>query len=258
MIDSVSITNDKNDNGVGIMIKIAICDDDGSTCDQLEDLLHIYESTIMEKMDVESFLSGEGLCQCLEEGIFYDIIFLDIELKLLNGIEVGKIIREQMLNEVTQIIYISGKESYAMQLFKIRPLDFIIKPLTYEKIAVPLKYALKIVNSNKKLFLYKKGQTSFKVPIKDIIYFESKNRKVNIITINEVDTFYGSLEEIAEKLPYFINIHKSYLVNYNYVFKIEYHQLTLLNSVILPISQNNRKKVRDRLLELERETFNYE
>ena len=145
-----------------------------------------------------------------------------------------------------------------MQLFKIRPLDFIIKPLTYEKIAVPLKYALKIVNSNKKLFLYKKGQTSFKVPIKDIIYFESKNRKVNIITINEVDTFYGSLEEIAEKLPYFINIHKSYLVNYNYVFKIEYHQLTLLNSVILPISQNNRKKVRDRLLELERETFNYE
>jgi DNA-binding LytR/AlgR family response regulator len=258
MIDSVSITNDKNDNGVGIMIKIAICDDDGSTCDQLEDLLHIYESTIMEKMDVESFLSGEGLCQCLEEGIFYDIIFLDIELKLLNGIEVGKIIREQMLNEVTQIIYISGKESYAMQLFKIRPLDFIIKPLTYEKIAVPLKYALKIVNSNKKLFLYKKGQTSFKVPIKDIIYFESKNRKVNIITINEVDTFYGSLEEIAEKLPYFINIHKSYLVNYNYVFKIEYHQLTLLNSIILPISQNNRKKVRDRLLELERETFNYE
>lgn len=244
--------------GWGFLIRIAICDNDGFICDQLEDLLHIYETTIMEEMDVESFLSGEELCQSLNEGIFFDIIFLDIELKLLNGIEVGRIIREQMLNEITQIIYISGKENYAMQLFKIRPLDFIIKPLTYDKIAAPLKYALKIINGNKKLFLYKKGQTSFKIPIKDIIYFESKNRKVNIITANEIDTFYGSLEEISEKLPYFINIHKSYLVNYNYVFKIEYHQLTLLNSIVLPISQNNRKKVRDRLLELERETFDYE
>ena len=240
------------------MVRIAICDDDGFICDQLEDLLHIYGTTIVEEMDIESFLSGEELCQRLYEGIFFDIIFLDIELKLLNGIEVGKIIREQMSNEITQIIYISGKENYAIQLFKIRPLDFIIKPLTYDKITAPLKHALKIINGNKKLLSYKKGQTSYKVPINDIIYFESKSRKVNIITVKEVDTFYGSLEEIAERLPYFIYIHKSYLVNYNYVVKIEYHQLTLLNNIVLPISQNRRKKVRDRLLELEREAFNYE
>ncbi|MDD3174033.1 MAG: LytTR family DNA-binding domain-containing protein [Herbinix sp.] len=234
------------------MLRIAICDDDGYICDQLEDFIHIYEVTIMEKFNVETFVSEDELCQQLTENIFYDIIYLDIELKQLNGVEVGKIIREQMSNEITQIIYISSKENYAMQLFKTRPLDFIIKPLTYDKICETLDNALKIITANDIVFLYKKGQISYKVPIKEILYFESANRKVNIITIKGSDTFYGTLESIAEKLPYFINIHKSYLVNYNYVIKMEYHQLIMSNTVILPISTNNRKQVRNKLLELER------
>lgn len=242
---------------MSIIIKIAVCDDDGYICDQLEDILHICETVIMEKIDVESFLSGEELCQRLTENIFFDIIFLDIELKLLNGVQVGTIIRDQMSNETTQIIFISSKENYAMQLFEIRPLDFIIKPLTYNKIIKTLNNALKIIKININIFQYKKGQISYKVPIKDILYFESTNRQVNIITVNGKDTFYGTLGSIAEILPCFINIHKSYLVNYNYVIKMEYHQLIMSNSVILPISTNNRKHVRNKLLELER-SFNYE
>lgn len=240
------------------MIKVAICDNEGSICDQLEDILYDLEVTIMGKFDIECYLSGEELCQALNENNYYDIIFLDIELKLLNGVEVGKIIRNDMTNETTQIVYISSNESYAMQLFKIRPLDFIIKPLNHDKIKEVLDNAFKIIKKNNNIFEYKVGHMTYKVPVKEILYFESSNRTINIVTTNGVDMFYGILENVLEKVPYFVYIHKSYLVNLNYITKVEFAQVTMSNNVILPISKSNRKQVRDLLLQLERNAFNYE
>ena len=61
------------------------------------------------------------------------MLFLDIELITTDGIQVGKFIREELKNLETTIIYISSKSSYAMQLFQVQPLGFLIKPLEVEK-----------------------------------------------------------------------------------------------------------------------------
>ena len=61
--------------------------------------------------------------------IRYDLIFLDIEFPKMDGIEIGKYIREIKKDNITQIVYVSGRKKYAMALFPVRPLDFIVKPL---------------------------------------------------------------------------------------------------------------------------------
>ncbi len=63
-------------------------------------------------------------------GEYFGLIFLDIEMQYVNGIEAGKIIREKMKDELTKIVYISGSDNYAMELFQVRPLDFLIKPIS--------------------------------------------------------------------------------------------------------------------------------
>ena len=60
------------------------------------------------------------------------MLFLDIELPKMNGVAVGQYIRETLKNETIQIAYISSKQEYAMELFEMRPINFLVKPL-YEK-----------------------------------------------------------------------------------------------------------------------------
>ena len=231
------------------MLKIAICDDDKALCMQLKDMLN----EIIENTDAEIYVfnTGEELCDLLINGSRFDIIFLDIELCEINGVEVGKKIRNELNDELTQIIYISAKDSYAMELFDIRPLNFLVKPLKREKIESVLKTAKKIMYSSNQYYEYKIGNVNFNVLISDILYFESSGRKVKIILNDDIKEYYGKLSEVEEKIKDndFFFIHKSYFINYNHVIEYAYEYVKMSNNEVLGISQNNRKAVREKLLQ---------
>ena len=97
------------------------------------------------EMETEFFYSGESLYNAIaKQGYIFDLILLDIELMMMNGVQVGQKIREELNNDIVQIVYISGKESYAMELFDIRPLNFLIKPVDRKKWKLRLKRSLKL------------------------------------------------------------------------------------------------------------------
>jgi len=230
---------------------IAICDDDNLICSQVERILLELSKHLPKKLEVDIFFSGESLYNFLSDGTYFDMIFLDIELQMLNGVEVGKKIRNELNNETTQIVYISGKDSYAMELFDLRPLNFLIKPLQEEKIEAVVRKAIELIGRGKQFFEFKSGRTKSKIPIKDILYFESEGKKVRLSIQDDVFEFYGKLAEIEQQLENkdFLPIHKSYLVNYYHVVEYQYDYVKMSNKIILPISQQQRKPVRDRLLQ---------
>lgn len=232
------------------MLRIAICDDDKIICQQLEDMLTDIEEETNEQFEVEVFYSGEELYRYLTKNNRYNLIFLDIEMRDLNGVEVGKKIRDEMNDEATQIVYISGREDYAMDLFEVRPLNFLIKPVSKNKVEAAVNKAIKILGESKHFYEYKNGNVNFSVSVGDILYFESDGRKVNIILMDDVKSFYGKLSEVEEKLRNqdFIMIHKSYLINFNHVIEYTYDYVKMSNKETLTISQNNRKAVREQLL----------
>lgn len=125
------------------MYKIGICDDDKILCSALEEKIYEISKELAVKADVDVWYSGESIQNDLQKGIELDLIFLDIELAQKNGIAVGNFIRNEMENMQTHIVYISSKESYAMQLFKVQPLDFLIKPVTTEQIKEVLMRSIK-------------------------------------------------------------------------------------------------------------------
>lgn len=237
--------------GGGIMLKIAICDDDKSLCRQLKNMINQISENTDEIFEIMAFYTGEELYNFLVNGNRYDLIFLDIELCEINGVEVGRKIREELNDEATQIVYISAKDSYAMELFDIRPMNFLVKPLKQEKIESVLKTARKIMGSNNQYYEYKIGNVNFNVLINDVLYFESSGRKVKIILKDDVKEYYGKLSEAEEMLKNgdFFFIHKSYLINYNHVIEYTYDYVKMSNNEILGISQNNRKAVREKLLQ---------
>lgn len=235
------------------MFRVAICDDEKIINAQIENTLLKHSKKACLDIDITVFSSGEDLYRYMESGHGFDLIYLDIEMEPLDGLQVGKKIRNIMKDYRTEIVYVSGKDGYDRQLFDVQPLNFIPKPIDSAFVIENLNLAMLKANRLGGIFTYKKEGKTYRVPIKDIIYFESVNRKIKIVTIDYEDDFYGTMEEVFEPVAKydFIRIHRSYIINYIHVSKFKYSDVIMVNDICLPISQSRRKKVRKIQLNIE-------
>ncbi len=229
------------------MFKIAICDDEKTVCAEIENIIIKYKPQCTAELDTEVFYSGEELCSYISQGNYFDLIFLDIEMLMLNGVEVGRKLRNEMDNQTTQIVYVSGRESYYRELFEVRPLNFINKPITSNKITQEIDKALSLAGKINGIFSYKIGHDVFKIPYKNILWFESLNRKVKMVTIDGAETFYGNLDNVESALSqhHFMRIHRAYLINYFHVIRFRYTEVVMSNRTVLTISKSNQRTIRD-------------
>lgn len=231
------------------MYYIAICDDEESTCFEMESMILEYTKARGIQVGVMIWYSGEGLQKYLREEHKVDLVFLDIELIERNGVEIGSFIRNELNDEKTNIVYISSKRHYAMSLFRTRPFDFLIKPITQKQVDEVLERIFKFMNRERQFFSYQFGQSHYKVALDDIIYFQSEGKKIRIILMKEEKEFYGKLKGISTQLhDDFLFIHQSYLINRRYVKKYTYELVEMTNGDILTISKAKRKETRQQIL----------
>jgi DNA-binding LytR/AlgR family response regulator len=237
-----------------LQIKIAVCDDDIEICSHIENILMAILTHKFSKYEVDIFYSGEKLCKEMDR-TKYDLVFLDIELPQMNGVEIGKYIREIKKDNITQIVYVSSMQEYAMELFKVRPLDFLLKPLDEEKIGNVIDVYINLNGGMNDIFHYRKGYSENKIELYKIMYFIRNNRKISMFTTDGEETFYESLEAVYERVKNygFLFIHKSYLVNYRFIQTIQYDRVIMADNEELSISQSRRKIIRDMYNELEEE-----
>lgn len=232
------------------MYHIAVCDDEAALCSHFERVLEKYIGD--RSISFECFYSGEELTAYLRRGEHLDLIFLDIELKLMNGVAVGKIIREELEDDSVQIVYISAKQQYAMELFEIRPMNFLVKPVSEEKIIKSVEKAMKLAGINGNCFELKQGREVVRIPYGEIVYFESDNRKIIIHTEQGSYEMYGKLNAIEEAAPEtYVRIHQSFLVNSLKIRRWSSEAVWTCLNPALPVSKSCHKKVVDFLLKRE-------
>lgn len=236
------------------MYKIGICDDDMAFGCQMEEFLKEYAAKAHIDVETEVFISGEEYLKYLEGKPDLDLLFLDIEFgDKINGIQVGRRLRSDPAHEATQIVYVSANERHAMQLFKNRPMDFLIKPVTKQDIHKVMQEYLKIFSGKKRFFEYHIGKNVYHIAENEIIYFQCCGKKIRLISgKKEEREFYGKMADVENRLDAskFLTLHKSYIVNIDFVSEFQADHVILTTGDIIPISQSYRKKVRQRLLEI--------
>ena len=239
------------------MYRIGICDDEKGLCAKLEDFLYKYGERNGIRFDISTWYSGEEICKYLKGENSLDMLFLDIKLVGRDGIEVGHFIREELENLETIIVYISSNSSYAMDLFRIQPLDFLIKPLSEMKIEEVMKRGIRQYERTRCMFTYQVRSNFYKLPCKEIMYFYSQNKKIIIVTKGKEIVFNGKLKEVAKAVPHnFVLIHQSFLVNLDYVEECTYESVKMWDKSELNISQPYRKTVREQLMKYKWEKMN--
>lgn len=222
-------------------MRFSICDDNVEFTEILVKYLDKYQ--IEEKMDfhVDVFHSVEDLTDSVKENN-YNLIFLDIEFPEKSGIDFANFLRFNESNYNTEIIFISGSESYYKDLFSFQPFGFLGKPIVYEELSKLLYLFFNNSRVSKNIFTYKKNTIKYIVPYEKIRYFMSSNRKVEIHMLNDYDSFYSKLDDLENLLDKntFIRVHKSYIVNINYIKKVSIGFLELENEESISISSGYR------------------
>ena len=231
-------------------MRIGICDDEKIYVDNLTKYYRNCVSYVEKNfglIDIDTFASGEELLEVYRENRQYDILFLDIKMKIMNGFETAKQIRT--FDNKVIIIFITSLAQYVFKSFEFKPFWYLIKPVSEENFRDVLYKALTDLTTtiyHEYAFKTREGGIE-KVNINSIIYFESISRQVRLHTLEEDFSFYASISNEEEKLANtnFIRVHKSYLVNMQYIKRINQAHLTLKTGETVPISERRYKAVYD-------------
>ncbi|MDR2557963.1 MAG: LytTR family DNA-binding domain-containing protein [Oscillospiraceae bacterium] len=227
------------------MLKIAICDDEKAFSSQIEKYLIKLSKLLNHKIETEVFNSGKEFRSHVEGGATFDVIYMDIEMDEMNGVEAGKWLREVYKDETTLLIYVSSHEGYYRELFDVQPYNFIKKPIDKAEFKrIFMKVCEKIAKSND-FFEFIDNRVNIKLRLSEIMYFESANRVINIYTSDKTYKTYMKLDDVSEKITHgnFIRIHKSLLVNIDYAETVFPHEVVLRNGVKLSVSEQYQKSV---------------
>lgn len=220
------------------MIEIAICDDDKFVVDYIVNTLtHISKKNNLY-INIHTFTSGMEFISNYNTSKSYDIIFLDILLDSLNGIDIAKHIRET--NDITKIILISSSSEYILDGYDVEASNYLVKPLDYEKLyKVFIKAIKSLYNTNSKLLKINQGSKIITLPLSKVLYFEVYNRKVVAVLDSSTIEFYSRLSDIESLISNynFVRCHRSYLVNVCKISQLSSSEIILNSLTKIPVGK---------------------
>lgn len=233
------------------MLKIAICDDEEKFLKFEEKLISDYMESRGIEYQIMAFTSGIDLLKTMDGISEFDIIFLDIVMTELDGIDTARKIRK--LTRDVYLVFVTVYISYALQGYEVRATRFILKDNKFFRLAVQecIDTIIQEMNHVEQRQSFKFREGNVKLALDNIMYIESATHKLyfHVVLDSALITFtmYGKLDTMESmfKDNHFCRIHKSYLVNLKYVKRVGRYQLELRNGRCLGISQSRYKEVKE-------------
>ncbi len=219
------------------MLRIAVVDDEKEVREELKGYLEKYGEENKVQAQLTLFCSGVEL---LEKGTDYDIIFLDIEMPGLSGMETAERIREK--NQDVVLIFVTNMAQYAINGYEVGALDFILKPVNYYTFSVRYDRALKRVRTRESgQVLLNLPDRVLKLDTKQIYYVEVQNRMLHYYTDQGEFVLRGTMQAVEKELgPYnFVRCNHWYLVNLRHVTEIRRESVVAAGTE-LEISRRNK------------------
>lgn len=226
------------------MLRVAVCDDEQLAIEYLVGLLKGTKNI----GTISSFSNQEELLVAVNNKELFDIIFMDIDWKEEeNGILLSRKLFD--LCPDTQIIYVTGyNDRFSQHIFleDSNLTGYLVKPVQKELLSRVLERALWKQKTQTDKFTFDQKGIIRSIPYRDIYYMESRGHNVIIHTITEEVEMYTRLENCKQKLPEsFMQCHKSYLVNMDYINYIKKNVIILENRLEVPISRSRYESSRE-------------
>ena len=235
-------------------MKIAICDDTELDLKNLESLIYQYSKQYNIPITVESYSDPNILLNHVQyfKSSEYAIYFLDIIMQQ-NGIDVAGQIRKT--DPDVPIVFTTSSKEYAIDAFKVRAYDYILKPIVKNELFECLnKLTQTIKSTHKNVFNIKIEDLSYvTINVNEISFIEQKDRRIVYHMTNGKSYTTTSIRgKFIDEIPFkydmynFINCHHSFVVNMNQIASVDDYSFTMKNGDNIPISKRILKAVRDK------------
>lgn len=228
------------------MIRIAVVDDNYCFIAEITKMIKTYFSDIEYEQD--DFTNGLEFVESLNNSLMYDIVFMDLEMDIMNGEVAIQKLREYDINEKTYVIFVSSHTDNLYSLFSLHPFDYLIKPLDYGKMSGVLNKIMNQILYERKYISLVVNRKEINICISEIMYIQSTAHKVKLVlcssdaelySYTKIEDIYTMLKEQSED---FFRPHTSFLVNRRYVtgYLKDY---VLINDKEIPISRKFRDEM---------------
>lgn len=225
---------------------IAVCDDNAEYINTVTSYIDNMDPA-GRLFDYDTYNSGEKLLEEYKNGKKrYDILFLDMEMNGIDGIETANTIRTY--DKKCIIVFITNHSHYALKSFECHPFDFILKPLDFDKFKKIMDAIQAYLPNANATLVFRQNKKTVRILYDDILYFENKSHWIYIYTKDREYRIYMGFNDLLKKInsDVFVVIHKSYIVNLNHIRSIGTTELTLdTDNISLPISRSNKNKVKE-------------
>lgn len=219
-------------------MKICICDDDKLIHETLK--TYCYKISNNMQLEIQNVFSAEELIHTYEQNVRFDIIFLDIEMATISGIEAAEQIRKISPNVI--IIFISSHPRYVFDTFKVEPLHFLVKPLSEQDFSSVFQRALYKYKTLNSTITLKWQSERYVIKINKIKYIEGYKRHITVYTNTEAFEAIGKIPDMQKILePYgFIRTHQGFLVNMDYIKRFDINDVILFDNTKVMLSVRKR------------------
>lgn len=226
------------------MIRIGICEDAPQDREKLEHYIRNFISKKGIEFSLDKFMSSEDFLEKWDNTP-YDILFLDVYMDQMTGIELAKKIRKIDQNVI--IIFVTSNTTHALEGYKIHAYDYLVKPLTQ----IDFDHTLQDVFTHLKLkgkeyFAFPTNEGELKLDLDDLYYIESNVRKTNLYLENELFICQYNINTLEEKLKSlgFIRTHRSFIVNMRKIKLLKSTEVILENERSVFLSKYKAKDVK--------------
>lgn len=236
------------------MYTIAVCDDERAAARYIAASVQERFQTRDRPAAVDCYTQAEELERRLEGGTRYDILLLDIDMPGLDGIELCRRFRARSGDAL--VVFVSNKENLVFQTFDVQPFRFIRKNFFSDEIDKLCRDLMEEMErrSDKWLRFEDKQETVYSVNIRKLLYVEAAGKLCRLVSVGAVEEVRYQFNDLAEllKKDSFIQIHRSYLANPYYIYRIDKESVLLDNGTVLPLSRRRRGEIKEQFFEWSR------
>lgn len=228
------------------MLRIAICDDEEQCLNDTKRMLESWSAGASYPLEIHCFDNGDTLIE-KSNAAKYDIIFLDIVMPLLNGIDTAKELRDR--DKTVQIVFLTSSPEFALESYSVKAADYCIKPVKYERLREVMN-DLTIANREEPENLTLKTVGGYqKIYLHDIEYIEAQNKRVIFFlksdkVVEVIQPLYTFETGLSDSKGFF-KCHRSYLV---YLPNVDYFSNTEIKTKsgrCIPIARGYGKAFQD-------------
>lgn len=219
------------------MFRFAICDDDPADADYVESLVKGWNQEAGIPLQTEKYSSAEAFLFAYGEDDSVDVLFLDIEMGAMSGIQLAKKLRA--MNARLQIVFITGYMEYIDQGYDVEALHYLIKPVTGEKLGAVLDRAMSRLKARENALTLSAAGSRVRLPMHEIQYLEVVKNYVTVYAGDGQEySVKRTLNELEQELDdSFYRIHRSFIVNLRFVKKVTKSEVVLKDGKELPLSR---------------------